>query len=380
MVRKAKKRSHGTGSLVRRGDSWILRIMVNGKIVQRGVRDPYTGERPKTKAEAERLASALRVELFSNGKAGLFQKEDKTVYLGKLNEMYLETFGNRWTKLRRSNWLFAIGEAMREFKTVDEINHARLGKYVQRRLDTPTWRGDKRSSANVNRELSVLKRLLNWSVQTGLIEKNPMKGFAMLEEGNSRDRILNKGEIKRLITVLEKSEYSRIRPIVLIAVTTGMRRAEILNLKWAGKGASKTDNVVDLETGVFDLQRTKSGKRKVPISKLLLKELASLERKSEWVFPSPVDPSKPISEIKKSFHSLLKEANIQGCRFHDLRHCAASGWIEAGIDIQTVKELLGHASITTTQRYLTSLEESKQKAVDGIAERILNGSSVLGDK
>ena len=68
----------------------------------------------------------------------------------------------------------------------------------------------------------------------------------------------------------------------------------------------------------------------------------------------------------------MKEANIQACRFHDLRHCAASGWVEAGVDIRTVQELLGHASITTTQRYLTSLAESKQKAVEDISDSIFN--------
>lgn len=71
----------------------------------------------------------------------------------------------------------------------------------------------------------------------------------------------------------------------------------------------------------------------------------------------------------------MKEAKIEACRFHDLRHVAASGWVGNGVDIRTVQELLGHASITTTQRYLTSLAESKQKAVDGIAAKILGGAA-----
>jgi site-specific recombinase XerD len=66
----------------------------------------------------------------------------------------------------------------------------------------------------------------------------------------------------------------------------------------------------------------------------------------------------------------MKESKIVGCRFHDLRHCAASAWIEGGIDIRTCQELLGHASITTTQKYLTSLAESKQKAVDIVSDSI----------
>jgi integrase len=372
MARKSKNRAHGTGSLVKRGNSWILRIYVNGKIKQRSIRDPYTNDRPQTKAEAERLANAMRTELFSNGRTGIYQLENKTVYIGELNSAYMEAFAHRWTKMRRANWLFSIEEAMRSFKTVDDITHERLGKHVEERLNTDTRRGDKRTPAAVNRELEILRRLLNWTVQRGVIDKNPMTGFSMLKESNSRDRILSKEEIKRLITTLDNPKFKHIRLIVMIAVTTGMRRAEILNLKWAGTSVSLNDNVADPEAGVFDLQRTKSGKRKVPISKILLKELLTINRSSEYVFPSPIDSTKPIAEIKKSFRSLMKEANIQACRFHDLRHCAASGWVEAGVDIRTVQELLGHASITTTQRYLTSLAESKQKAVEDISESIFN--------
>ncbi|HPP01566.1 MAG TPA: site-specific integrase [bacterium] len=374
MARKPKKRAHGTGSLIRRGNSWLLRILVNGKIIQRTIRDPYTGLRAHTKAEAERLASAMRVELFSNGKAGLYER-DQTVSLGELNQAYLESYAERWTRKRKVNWLYAIEQAMRFFKTVDEITHERLGDFVQKRLATPTFRGDPRTPAAVNRELECLRRLLNWGVQTGRLPKNPMKGFSLLKTPFSRDRILSREELERLIQALDKPAFAHIRLIVLIAVTTGMRRGEIFSLKWAGPQTAKTDNMVNLDEGVFDLQRTKAGRRKVPIPSILKAELAALPRVSNYVFPSPVDTTKPISDIKKSFRALMQEARIEGCRFHDLRHVAASGWVEGGVDIKTVQELLGHTSIITTQRYLTSLAESKQKAVDGIAAKILGGAA-----
>jgi len=163
--------------------------------------------------------------------------------------------------------------------------------------------------------------------------------------------------------------------IVLIALTTGMRRGEIFSLKWAGPQTAKTDNAVNLDEGIFDLQRTKAGRRKVPIPAILKVEMAVLPRVSDYLFPSPVDTAKPVGDIKKSFRALMKEAKIEACRFHDLRHVAASGWVEGGVDIKTVQELLGHTSIVTTQRYLTSLAESKQKAVDGIAAKIMGGAA-----
>jgi len=288
----------------------------------------------------------------------------------------MESFAGLWRdSKRRTNWIHYIGEAMRSFKTVSDITHEGLGKHVQKRLATPTWRGVKRSPANVNRELAALKRLLNWGVQTGRLPKNPMTGFPLLKEPHSRERILSQEEIARLLEVLKQPAFAHIRLIVLIAITTGMRRGEIFSLKWAGPQTAKTDNMVNLDEGVFDLQRTKAGRRKVPIPSILKAELAALPRVSNYVFPSPVDTTKPISDIKKSFRALMREARIEGCRFHDLRHVAASGWVEGGVDIKTVQELLGHTSIITTQRYLTSLAESKQKAVDGIAAKILGGAA-----
>ncbi|MFB3789625.1 MAG: tyrosine-type recombinase/integrase [bacterium] len=373
MVRKAKKRSHGTGSIIKRGDCWLLRISAGGKIVQRSIKDPYTGLRARTKSEAEKLASPMIADILSGGKLGLYQTKPATVSLAELNEAYMEAFAGLWRdSKRRTNWIHYIGEAMRSFKTVADITHEGLGKHVQKRLATPTWRGNPRSPANVNRELAALKRLLNWALFSGRIEKNPMTGFPMLKEPHSRERILSPAEIARLLEALKQPAYSHIRLIVLIAMATGMRRSEILNLKWAGSRTAKTDNAVNLEEGVFDLQRTKHGKRKVPIPAILKAELAALPRVSDYVFPSPVDTTKPISEIKKSFASLMREARIEACRFHDLRHVAASGWVGNGVDIRTVQELLGHASITTTQRYLTSLAESKRKAVEELSNHIFN--------
>ena len=375
MARKARKRGSGAGSIAKRGNTFTLRIMVNGKVVQRAIKDPITGKRAETKMEAERLASAMAADLFSGGKLGLYDIETKRISLSALNEKYKEAFSSRWDKGRLMDWNRYVSEMLRSFKYIDDITHESLGKHVKKRLDTPKERGEKpRSVCSVNRELSVIKRLLNWGTGVGILDKNPTTGFPLLKEPRSRDRILSPEEIARLLTALENPVFSHIRLIVRIAITTGMRREEILTLKWAAPEVPKQENVVDVKRGVFDLQKTKSRERQVPIPLLIKDELKQLSHISPYVFPSPVNEAKPISEIKHSFHSLLKEAKIQGVRFHDLRHCAASAWVDRGVDIRTVQELLGHASITTTERYLTSKKESKQKAME-ITSNILGGKN-----
>lgn len=383
MTRKArsKKRTSGLGSIVERDGRFYLRISINGKIIQRGIFDPSSGLRAETRTQAERLASVMATDLRSGGKLGLYDQtheENARVTISEINEKYLEAFGPRWNRLRRSNWDHFMEAASESFTFADEVDHASLGRHAQRRLSTPKERGGgQRSPAAVNRELAALKRLFTWGYQVGMIEKNPFSGFSLLKEPKSRDRILSHEEIARLLSALDDPAFSHIRLIVRVAITTGMRRSEILGLKWAGPGAGNHENIVDLRRGYFFLQKTKSRPRQIPIPEIIKKELtehaaaAAGSLYSCYVFPSPADPSKPIGEIKKSFASLLKKAGIQGVKFHDLRHCAASEWVAAGIDIHAVKELLGHASITTTERYLTSRSESKMTAMD-ITGKILS--------
>ena len=110
--------------------------------------------------------------------------------------------------------------------------------------------------------------------------------------------------------------------------------------------------------------KTKSGKsRAVPINDMLFEFFHARKNKSEYVFPNP-KTGMPYVDLKRQFRNACRRADIKGLRFHDLRHTFASRLVEKGVDIETVRDLLGHSSITITQRYTHSTDERKRVAVE----------------
>jgi len=126
-------------------------------------------------------------------------------------------------------------------------------------------------------------------------------------------------------------------------------------LKWSN---------VEFEYGFIELLETKSGKsRKVPISSKLMKVLEEAKNDTEYVFINP-DTNMPYNDIKKSFHTVLKKAGIEDFRFHDFRHTAATRMLEKGADIRTVQEILGHSSVSVTERYTHTNANKKKSAIE----------------
>jgi integrase len=203
------------------------------------------------------------------------------------------------------------------------------------------------AAATVDRELEVLRHLFNlaerWNKFFG---KNPVSRSGLLHPVNQKERILSLEEENRLLIACD----SYIRSIIIAALYTGMRKGEILSLKW--------DNI-DLNNSliVIDQTNAKSKKsRRIPINSVVRKLLLEQKLKSagsEYVFlSSKGTPYMRQDSLNKAYLLALKKANIKGLRFHDLRHTAATRVIELGCSIVAVKEILGHASINTTMRYV----------------------------
>lgn len=121
---------------------------------------------------------------------------------------------------------------------------------------------------------------------------------------------------------------------------------------------------IDFEYGFIELLQTKSGKaRKIPLSDSLSKELNKLPQESDYVFINK-QTGLPYTDIHKSFTTVLKEANIENFRFHDLRHSVATRLVEKNIDLVVVKEILGHSKIDTTMRYAHAVPKRKIEAIN----------------
>jgi integrase len=149
--------------------------------------------------------------------------------------------------------------------------------------------------------------------------------------------------------------------IVAFAVETGLRRGEQFHLRW---------DHVDLENGILTMPLPKGGRtRHVPLSELAKELIRSLDSflNSPWVFPGLRKVGKPMDSrafLRRAFEPALKRAGIQGACWHTLRHTAASRRIMDGVDLVSVKELLGHRDIQTTYRYSHLSPEHLKDAIN----------------
>ena len=206
-----------------------------------------------------------------------------------------------------------------------------LNTYVEENRLTPATR---------NRHLTMMKAMFNRGLHWNLIVENPTHGIPKLRENGSRMRYLDQDEIRRLL----ECASVRFRPILTVALHTGMRRGEIMKLEWRD---------VDLRNRVLRVRESKSGKQRIiPIDDTLHSTLRGLPSRFEkgLVFPSPVTGNR-WTDFKRQFRNATKKAKIDDFRFHDTRHTFASHLVMAGVDIRTVQELLGHQSLAMTMRY-----------------------------
>lgn len=206
-------------------------------------------------------------------------------------------------------------------------------------------------SSTINRELNSIRKMFSLAVANEWINKSPYKGVEKLREENPQERFLSKEEEERL---LKAAEGSYVRSLIIVALKTAMRRNELLNMKWEN---------IHMKERYLDVLKTKSGKpRKLPIGNTLLKEFENIERKSEYVFTNP-RTGKSYVDFKKKLHSIMEDAEIEGLRFHDIRHTAATRMVAAGVDLVVVKDILGHSGISTTMRYSHPVPEIKLEAM-----------------
>jgi len=242
-----------------------------------------------------------------------------------------------------------------------------------------------------NRSLAYLKSCLNRAVDWGHLESNPIARVKRFKEDpNAKIRYLDSEEEKRLMAALASREdrlrqeranhnlwcqergypeypdlrqmafADHLKPLVLLSLHTGMRRGELFSLQWA-------DVSFDRATLTICGATAKSGKtRHVPLNAVCLNTLKGWRDQSEdgavLVFSSP-QTGKKFDNVDTAWQGLLKEAKITGFRWHDMRHHFASRLVMAGVDLNTVRELLGHSDIKMTLRYSHLAPEHKAAAV-----------------
>jgi integrase len=193
-----------------------------------------------------------------------------------------------------------------------------------------------------------------------MTKENPVRGVKLYKENNRRLRFLLVDEMRSLIDNCQP----HLRPIVITALNTGMRVGEILGLRW---------DEVDFDRGQILVRTSKNGEpRHVEMNGLLADTLRQMQRRPQNPYVFGSRDGNPYADIRKSFKSALAASGIAEFRFHDLRHTFASHLVMNGVDLMTVKELLGHKTIQMTLRYSHLSQGHKKKAVEAIGS-ILDG-------
>ncbi|MEE9271593.1 MAG: tyrosine-type recombinase/integrase [Candidatus Krumholzibacteria bacterium] len=300
-----------------------------------------------------RKALNIRKAEIAQGRLGLLPKKQAPLF-SEFTEQYLEH-----AKANKKSWqtdVYLIRKLSPSFgkKRLSEITSWNVEQHKARRKEEV-------SPATVNRELSLLRRMFNLAIQWGLADKNPTAGVRKFREDERPLRILSAEEEAQLLEQLPQ----HLRDITEFAINTGMRRGEILSLRW---------DQVDMREKMLAVERGKTGTVSyVPANK---KVVAVLRRRqaidSDYVFTWN---GESIERFDKTWQKALKAAGIPKVRFHDLRHAFATRLLRAGEDITTVRELLGHSSINMTLRYTHTSPERKRAAVERL-EDPLRGPSV----
>lgn len=257
---------------------------------------------------------------------------------------------------RMAWWKARLGHMALQDVTDDDV-HAAIEDYAgsantyfagRDARGEPIFKARKRPlrPATVNRMLNAGSGLFSWAIKRRIAPKgwvHPCRGIERRPEDNERTRFLSDAERTRLLEACRASEYGKLYLLVLMAVTTGARRSELLGLRWAD---------IDLKHGTAALDETKNGKpRLLPLTPAVVEELTRFKAGStSLIFGRPNDPTTAFS-IDGPFRRALVVARVRDFTFHCLRHSCASTLAMSGASLVEVADLLGHKTLTTTKRY-----------------------------
>jgi len=236
---------------------------------------------------------------------------------------------------------------------LSDINAWEIEKWRNKRLT------DGVKPATTNRQINTIKGCLSRAVEWGAIDSHDLSKVKTLTVDNSKVRYLSKDEEARLRENLQACDTDFLEVIVILALNTGMRKGELLSLDW---------NHVNFDNKILtvDFQNAKSGNtRHLPLNTQAFNALKQWQQETDGIgFVFKDKNNAQLKDFPYVWGALLDEAQITNFRFHDLRHHFASKLVMASVDLNTVRELLGHSDLKMTLRYAHLAPEHKAAAVN----------------
>jgi integrase len=283
-------------AVFKKGRYWYIDYYVKGQRKRKKI--------GPSKQVAELALKDVELKLARGEYLGIY--EDKKITLAQFAEDYIAYAKANKAPMSLRRDLISLVPLTTAFRGyVSEITTKAIEEYKARRLETV-------KPATVNKELALLKHMFTKAIEWGYVKQNPAKPIKLLKEPPGRLRYLTPEELTRLLDACAP----HLKPIVLMAVHTGMRRREILSLRWAD---------IDLRKRTITLTKTKNNERRtIPINTLLADILRTLPRLVESSFLFCDRDGHPYDRIDNGFRRACKRMGIVDFRFHDLRHTFAS--------------------------------------------------------
>lgn len=329
----------------------------------------------RSKRDAEKFAHAYRTDL-ANGKVSLEPKAKRAPTLTEAAEDYLA-----WSKLQN------IVSTHKKYETASKAPLRLLGSRPITEIDRDSieafvkWRHVQKkkapirklaknkdavarkviSPATVNKELAFLRILFNRLLDKGVVNKNPVSRFKFLKEDNDQLRVVDESEFRLYLMACSQP----LRDVAMLMIETGMRPSEIFALR-------KQD--VNLKTGYLQVAagKTKSARRKIPILDAARSILTPRihTSASEYIFAGGRGGTSeaPIVKLTNAHNAAVKRSKVKRFRLYDLRHTFATNAVQAGIDLVTLKDLLGHSRLDMVLRYAHPTEAHRLNAMERIRD------------
>lgn len=308
-----------------------------------------------TRRQAEKALAARKGDIVK----GKFSIQDvrRAITFGVLAEIYIEH-----AKDTKKSWKRDITSLKNilpffENKRLSEISPFNIVKYMQARRENV-------SGATVNRELALMKSMFNLAIKWKKARSNPVKEVKFYKENPPRVRFLEVDEIARLLECCAP----QLKPVVITALNTGLRKNEILGIKW-------TD--VDLERGIIYIDDSKGGEpRQIMMNGFLLRTITKLQADSGSEFVFLNKHGKPYRDILPAFKRALRKARIYDFRFHDLRHTFASHLAMNRTPLQMIQKLLGHKSPAMTTRYAHLSADFEKDTLENLQRKLFTSHNM----
>ncbi len=217
-------------------------------------------------------------------------------------------------------------------------------------------RSEEISSAGTNRDIAMLRFMLNFAVRQDHISRNPVHGVKMLPEGPGSLRVVSYQEEKRYLAAANPL----LRDVATLILETGMRPEEVFTIRM--------ENVhLDKRYLFVPIGKTRFARRNVPLTAAAIRLLRRRLRKArgKYLFWHKSDRDKPLTTVQEAHENAIAEAKSDpSFRLYDLRHTFGTRSAMAGVDLATLKELVGHSQISVTMRDVHPTPEHRREAMD----------------